>query len=239
MEKVEAACKEANPLIKTRIMQADFSNVTRNKESEVLAFYAQLKTKLDDLDVAILVNNAGVMYTGRIDETPADSQKWKEIIDVDVMHIGMMNSTFQGKLMKRQADSQGKLKSAIVNVSSGIGYSHGAAGCAVYCASKGYVNFYSVAQAFENKGDIDVQCLTPGLTRTNLLKDISQKASGLVSISSADCALGSLRDLGHPDTYLTGGDIRHDIMTVPVGFFSRIPLIQYAFGFIFSKVFKH
>lgn len=73
MEKVEVECKKANPLIKTRIVQADFSNVTRNKESEVLAFYAQLKTKIDDLDVAILVNNAGVMYTGRIDETPADS----------------------------------------------------------------------------------------------------------------------------------------------------------------------
>ena len=91
---VEGECKKANPLIQTRIVQADFCNTNRPKDSDVLKFYANLKEKLNDLNIAILVNNAGLMFTGRIDETPLDSQKWKDIIDVNVMHVGMMNATF-------------------------------------------------------------------------------------------------------------------------------------------------
>lgn len=45
-------------------MQADFSNAKRPKEKDILAFYDDLKNRLEDLDIAILVNNAGVMYTG-------------------------------------------------------------------------------------------------------------------------------------------------------------------------------
>lgn len=77
-------------------MQADFSNTLagRSKESEVLAFYECLRKKLEDLDIAILINNAGVMYTGLFDEIPVDSARWKDIIDVNVLHLGMMNSMF-------------------------------------------------------------------------------------------------------------------------------------------------
>ncbi len=94
LEAVEKRCKAVNSKIQTRIVQADFSNVSgagRAKEAEVLAFYEnEILKKVEDLDIAILVNNAGVMYTGRFDETKPDSPRWKEIIDVNVMHVGVM-----------------------------------------------------------------------------------------------------------------------------------------------------
>lgn len=66
LEISEKILKQANSKIKTRIVQADFSNTSRPKERDVLSFYDNLKNQLDDLDIAILVNNAGVMYTGLI-----------------------------------------------------------------------------------------------------------------------------------------------------------------------------
>ena len=75
-------------------MQADFSNSKRPKEKDVIAFYEDLKRRLDDLDIAILVNNAGVMYTGAFSSGGPLSSKWKDIIDVDVLHLGMMNALF-------------------------------------------------------------------------------------------------------------------------------------------------
>jgi len=54
-----------------------------------------------------------------------------------------MTSLFIDKLLKRSK------KSAIINVSSGIGYLEGVSGSAIYCASKNYVNFFSMALAKE------------------------------------------------------------------------------------------
>ena len=73
-------------------MQADFSNAKRPNEKDILAFYDDLKNRLEDLDIAILVNNAGVMYTGAFSNGGPTNSKWKDIIDVDVMHLAMMNS---------------------------------------------------------------------------------------------------------------------------------------------------
>jgi short-subunit dehydrogenase len=145
LQSVEQLCKAANPRIKTRVVQADFSNASRAKESEIIAFYEDLRKKLEDLDIAILVNNAGLMTSGLFSDIQADSSKSKDIIDVNIMHLGMMNSMFQDRLLKRQRDSDGAIRSAIINVSSAVGYFHGAAGIAVYNASKGYVHSYSIA----------------------------------------------------------------------------------------------
>jgi len=75
-------------------VQADFSNSKRPKEKDVIAFYEDLKRRLDDLDIAILVNNAGVMYTGAFSSGGPLNSKWKDIIDVDILHLGMMNALF-------------------------------------------------------------------------------------------------------------------------------------------------
>ena len=135
LQAVERECKAINSRIKTRIVQSDFA---RNANPE---FYEALYRKLEDLDISLLVNNAGVMYTGRFDERR--NADWKETIDVDVTHVGMMTSVFLRKLLNRNQ------RCALINVSSQMGYMHGCAGAAVYCASKSYVNYLTAALADE------------------------------------------------------------------------------------------
>ena len=59
--KVEGECKKINPQIETRIVQADFAGNTN------LSYYQNIYQQLQDLDIAILVNNAGVARLGRLD----------------------------------------------------------------------------------------------------------------------------------------------------------------------------
>ena len=68
----------------------------------------------------------------------------------------MMIATFKDKMIKRQSDPAGKVHSAIINVSSAMGYFNGCSCCAVYCATKAYVNYFTMATAFELRGQIDV-----------------------------------------------------------------------------------
>lgn len=85
LQAVENKCKSINPAIQTRKVQADFSNVTRSKEIEVLEFYKGIYNKLSDLDIAIVINNAGVMFTGKFCDTPSGSARWKDMIDINIM----------------------------------------------------------------------------------------------------------------------------------------------------------
>ena len=78
-----------------------------------------------------------------------------------------------------------------------MGYLQGSKYAAVYSSSKSYVTYYTTALAYELRDKLDIQCLTPNLTRTSLLEDITRKASPLTTISAIECARGSLRDLGH------------------------------------------
>jgi short-subunit dehydrogenase len=89
------------------------------------------------------------MYTGAFDEK-GRLEKWTDTVDVNVMHVAMMTSFFINKLLQRGQ------KSALINVSSQIGYIHGVGGAAVYAASKGYVHFLTQALAFELQDKIDV-----------------------------------------------------------------------------------
>lgn len=78
------------------------------------------------------------------------TEKLKDTLDVDVVHVSLMTSTFLNKLLAR------KQKSAIINVSSSIAYMNGMAGTAVYCAAKSYVNYFSLSIAEELKDKIDI-----------------------------------------------------------------------------------
>jgi 17beta-estradiol 17-dehydrogenase / very-long-chain 3-oxoacyl-CoA reductase len=120
MQAVAEKCKAANRGIETMIVQADFSNAGRPKKADVMQFYQGIFDKLKVLDIAILVNNAGVMYTGRMDAFGPDAPRWKEMLDVNVMHVTMMTTLFKDKLVARQA--AGPAKSALINVSSAMGY---------------------------------------------------------------------------------------------------------------------
>lgn len=101
MQAVADRCKAANGAIETMIVQADFSNAARPKKADVMQFYQGIYDRLKGLDIAILINNAGVMYTGRLDAFGPDALRWKEMLDVNVMHVTMMTTLFKDKLIAR------------------------------------------------------------------------------------------------------------------------------------------
>ena len=104
LQAVERECKQINPKIKTRIVQADFAGNAN------LPFYENLYRQLDDLDIAILINNAGVMNNGPLGEV--EPKKLKDTIDVDVIHVALFTNYFLPILLKR------KSRGAIINVGS-------------------------------------------------------------------------------------------------------------------------
>jgi short-subunit dehydrogenase len=189
LKNVESQCRQINPKIQTLVIQADFSKDTS------IAFYQEIYDQVKDLDIAVLINDAGVFNTGYFDNMAV--KQIKDMLDVNVVHVSMMTSLFIDKLLKR------KKKSALINVSSGVGYQEGSSGSAVYCASKNYVNKFTVALAKELEGRIDIQCLTPWTVQTTMLEKTSLKG-----ITPDKVVRGSLRDLGD---FYTGGHWSHDI----------------------------
>ena len=170
------------------------------------------------------------MHTGSFDRKDSIGL-WKSMIDVNVTHVAMMSNLFLPQLLAR-----GGKRSGLINVSSQFGYFQGGAGAAVYCATKGYVNFFTCALAGELADKpIDVQCMTPGLTHTNLLGENSNKPGAL---SPRTCVEGSLRDLGSGEI-LTAGNIKHDIQIFPIAILSKLSIVQYGMAYIMGNHFYH
>ena len=147
---VEAECKKINPQIKTRVVQADFAGNT------TLPFYEGIYKQLDDLDIAILINNAGVANTGQISER-LTYEDLKRTLDVNVMHVALMCRFFVHKLSSR------KIRSAIINTGSICGYLNGMMNNSIYSGLKAYVRFFTKRLAGEVSDRIDVQLLHLGL----------------------------------------------------------------------------
>lgn len=120
-----------------------------------LEFYHAIYEELKELDISILVNNAGVLYTDYFKDLPL--KEITDTLDVNVTHVSAMSKVFLQKLLTR------KKKSALINVSSLTGFAP-AAGAAIYHASKGFCTYFTQSLAADMRGKLDVQCLTPGTT---------------------------------------------------------------------------
>ena len=97
MSKLEAVEREViklNPKVKTRIVQADFSG------NATLKFYEDIFDKLKDLDISLLINNAGVMNNGLL--TDISLREATDTLDVNVTHVAMMTKKFLNKLLSRK-----------------------------------------------------------------------------------------------------------------------------------------
>eukprot|EP00347_Sterkiella_histriomuscorum_P020875 403336131 len=209
LKSVEQECLILNPNIKTKILQKDFSGETSVK------FYEDIYAQIKELDIAMLINNAGVMNNGTFLET--DFEKIKATIDVDVLHVNQMCSRFLPKLINR------KQKAALINVASQIGLMDGCSGTITYSGAKSYVINFTEALAVEVGDKLDVQCLIPNLTKTNLLLDIS--AQQIFALTPQSCVKGSLRDIGHGEV-TTSGDWKHDFMVPFIWHSSKLRIFQ-------------
>lgn len=154
MKQVETELKKINPGMVTKIIIADFSGNAN------LEFYKKISQQLDDIDMSILILNAGVLGVGSIEESSAKSQQ--EMIDTNVYHVVILAKLLLPRLQSR------KNGAFIVNSSSG--YLKCFPGSVVYTATKAFLTQWTEGIAIELKNsNVDVQCLCPNGTRTNII----------------------------------------------------------------------
>jgi len=123
-----------------------------------------MKSLPEGHSVALVVNNAGATTKGLFEKLTI--KDCTDMLDVNVMHVAIFSKKFVDYFMSQRKPKD--LKSGLINVSSLMGYMEGA-GAAVYSSTKAFVTFLTHPLAFEIGTDIDIQCLTPSMTKTNLL----------------------------------------------------------------------
>ncbi|XP_073438019.1 hydroxysteroid dehydrogenase-like protein 1 isoform X2 [Dendrobates tinctorius] len=168
--------------VKTRIIVADF-----NKGPEV---FPSIKEALVDVDVGILVNNAGVFfdYPACLIEVP--EEKSLEIINVNIVAAVMMVYAVLPGMLQRK-------RGAIINVSSITSWKPVPL-TTVYAASKAFMDSFTQALHYEYSSQgIFIQSLTPGFVVTKMtgFAEILRKKSLFVPLAS-EYARSAVRTIG-------------------------------------------
>lgn len=139
-----------------------------------------------NIEVDVLVNNAGFGAAGKIASLPADRQLG--IIQLNIAALTHLTRLFVPKMIERR-------KGGILNVGSIAGFQSGA-NQAVYCATKAYVLSFTEALAEElSQSGVTVSLLAPGLTDTEFVGVAKLEGSFLVRLGSMDAA--AVARIGH------------------------------------------
>ncbi|MCW2971631.1 MAG: 3-oxoacyl-(acyl-carrier-protein) reductase [Solirubrobacterales bacterium] len=164
-------------------------------EGQARRFVERAHAELGRLDV--LINNAGVMLLGPIEDAPTD--EWREMIHVNI--FGVLYCTHAAlPLMRAQGSGH------IVNVSSVAGR-FARAGSGVYNLTKFGVGAFSEALRQEvAPGGLRVTLIEPGAVSTELaghnrpevLEQISKAFTGVDRLSAEDIADAILYTISRP-----------------------------------------
>lgn len=84
-------------------------------------YYGQISEKVEDLDIGLLVVNAGVAYDGRFEHT--DPSKLQKMIDVNSYQVGALINHFLERFQSRGGFSKCLNRSGIIVVSSNASWS--------------------------------------------------------------------------------------------------------------------
>ena len=138
----------------------------------------------------ILFNNAGVIRRASVLELTEED--WDRVIDVNVKSIFLLSRL----VIPIMAQSGG---GSIINMSSGWGLAGGAR-AAAYCASKGAVVLMTKAMAIDHgRQNIRVNCICPGDTDTNMLRNEAQQLGEPADRFLAESAARPLARVGRPE----------------------------------------
>jgi NAD(P)-dependent dehydrogenase (short-subunit alcohol dehydrogenase family) len=168
--------------------RAEFSAVDLRAAGACDRLVSETVTRLGGLDV--LVNNAGILYSGNAVDTT--DEQWLDIMAVNV------NALFY---LSRAAVRHMKLKGkgAIVNIASEWGL-NGEPDHVAYCASKGAVIQITRCMALDHAQDnIRVNSVCPGEIHTQMVDDILSNKGGDLQQSLRELAAGiPIRRLASP-----------------------------------------
>lgn len=162
--------------VKTKLITADLN---------LLESYDQIEAELKDLEVGVLVNNVGIMYDRLQYFLTVESERLKQIINLNIMSTVLMTRLLLPNMVQRE-------KGAIINVSSGSCVQPTPCMTA-YSAAKKYVDVFSQALNYEygSKG-IVIQSVQPFYVSTRMTKFIQPNLFVPSADSYVDHALRTL-----------------------------------------------
>lgn len=160
-------------------------------EEDVRRLISMTIDKCGRLD--ILINNAGVAYKKRLEETTLE--EYEKIMDTNLKGVFLCTKYAIPYLRESK---NGK----IINISS-IGGLHGLQDFSVYCASKFGVNGITESIVAELEGKIKVYAICPGAVDTDMYRSIYSERPPLKPEHIAEKVL----ELASPDSKVTSGKI--------------------------------
>lgn len=152
-------------------------------ENDWIALIEAAAKAFGGLDV--LVNNAGVLFSSKIEETPLEKWRWLMSINCDGVFLGAKHAI---AAMKHRGGS-------IINLSSVAGLV-GLPDISAYCASKGAVALFTKAAALECAEAgyaIRINSIHPGGIWTPMLEAFVGKRGE----ANADAATADMHPVGH------------------------------------------
>ena len=164
---------------RTAVITADLS-----KREDGFRLYEQTK----DMNVSVLVNNAGFGTIGDFDTTYLDREL--SLIDVNCTAVHILTKLFLRDFVKKD-------RGYILNVGSSAGLMPGGPLMAAYYASKAYVvsltrGIGEELRARKSKVSISVLCPGPVETEFNEVADCEFAVKGIPADYCAECALKGL-----------------------------------------------
>lgn len=140
--------------------------------------------------IDILFNNAGIIRRASVVDTTED--EWDRVMAVNVKSVFLL-----GKCVVPHMDKEGG--GVIINISSGWGLV-GGRNAASYCASKGAVVQLTRAMALDHGAQrIRVNCICPGDTDTDMLRNEAQQLGETEDAFLAEAADRPLQRVGMPE----------------------------------------
>ncbi len=186
-------------------------------------FFPAVERATADLEVGLLVNNAGVIAAGRF----LDNDLAAELNQLHLnTRAGLILAHHFGRRMRERR------RGGVIFVSSTLAFA-GVPSVSAYAASKAHALSFAEGFAREARGDgIAVMALCPGPTRTEIWPE---GASPILPMEPESVARAALENLGRRTTVVAGfwnRAITSSTRLAPRAMNSRI------FGFVVNRMFK-
>lgn len=169
-----------------------------------------VRTAIADLDVDILVCNAGINETGLLSQLP--ETQWDRLFDVNVKGIYNCVNACMGAFLRKQ-------KGCIITVSSMWGQV-GASCEAAYAATKGAVIALTQSLAKElGPSGVRVNAVAPGVILTDMCADIAPDILEQLRQETPVGRCGTPEDVAHAIGYLADADfVTGQVLSVNGGY---------------------
>ncbi|KAK1882918.1 Very-long-chain 3-oxoacyl-CoA reductase [Dissostichus eleginoides] len=182
---------------KTRTIQVDYNNGR--------SIYPVIAKELQGLEIGILVNNVGMLYSDHFAyflEIPDSEQRITQVINCNMLSVPQMTRLVLPGMIERG-------RGLIINMSSEVGVRPQPL-LSLYCATKIFVIYFSqcLHAEYKSKG-ITVQCVAPFMVSTNMTNN---RTANCFVRSSSGFVREALNTVGLSS--FTSGSLSHALQNI-------------------------